>query len=480
MGQMIFVVIVPFLLLNAFVSQHAHAGTCGNGKAQFWEACDGPDLKGKSCAQIPGVKYKNGVLTCTKHCKLNTSGCFKPGPAAPFCGDGKVNALGEECDYNDLNGMTCHNLNPKFTEGNLTCKKRMCKFDTSDCHGCRNGIYEAKEQCDGLPVDPYAGPNVSCIDFGSYDGKVGCDAQACTFDFSKCIIPGDPYAKPPIPNQPADINLPKVGCGNWMVEAGETCDGLNVGGKSCKDLGYYGGKIGCNTDCKTYLKACYGNLLDPYGIPSDPDYVPTCGDGILDTTQGEVCDNAKVVPFYDYYPGKFLNLGGKTCKDVGYYGGMLKCSDDCKTFVKKGCFGNPSDPYGVPDDPDYVPVCGNGTLDKAQGELCDPPKNNPSYTSSTCAKLGFYGGITTCAANCQIDSSLCYGSIGDPYGGTQHCGDGKVDPGEACDGKVVVGCATLGYYSGDLLHKATCVGCKFFTASCKGWGNDPYGTPPGN
>ncbi|KIG18960.1 hypothetical protein DB30_06571 [Enhygromyxa salina] len=46
-------------------------------------------------------------------------------------------------------------------------------------------------------------------------------------------------------------------CGNGLIDDGEQCDGGNLGGFSCVDLGYSGGTLGCDMITCTYdASAC--------------------------------------------------------------------------------------------------------------------------------------------------------------------------------------------------------------------------------
>lgn len=67
-----------------------------------------------------------------------------------------------------------------------------------------------------------------------------------------------------------------------------------------------------------------------------------------------------------------------------------------------------------------VSICGDGII--VGGEQCDPgPPLN--LGGETCASLpGFDGGILSCDASCNFDTSGCY-----------FCGDGSINPGEICD-----------------------------------------------
>lgn len=116
---------------------------CGDGRAEGEEACDGADLKGKTCAAFAGgFAAANPILRCTDRCVLDASLCFPPAPppsAASVCGDGRAEGA-ETCDGADLKGMTCTSLgmNPN---GILKCNAR-CTLDTLMCfapNGSGNG-----------------------------------------------------------------------------------------------------------------------------------------------------------------------------------------------------------------------------------------------------------------------------------------------------------------------------------------------------
>ena len=45
-------------------------------------------------------------------------------------------------------------------------------------------------------------------------------------------------------------------CGDNIKDHGEQCDNLDLGGKSCTDLGYSGGTLGCSASCDFDFSAC--------------------------------------------------------------------------------------------------------------------------------------------------------------------------------------------------------------------------------
>jgi hypothetical protein len=95
------------------------------------------------------------------------------------------------------------------------------------------------------------------------------------------------------------------GCGNGVVNAGESCDGAALGDATCMSVVQRGGTLACNADCTFDVTGC-----DEYA----------CGDAVADP--GEACDGA--------------DLAGATCATVGFSGGGLTCDDSCN-LVTTGC-----------------------------------------------------------------------------------------------------------------------------------------------
>ncbi len=152
-----------------------------------------------------------------------------------------------------------------------------------------------------------------------------------------------------------------------------------------------------------------------------------CGDGFVDP--GEDCDQT---------------VQGMTCVSIGYYNplGTLSCNPNC-TYNTSDCGG----------------TCGDGTLDVADGEVCD----SVQLGSATCASLGYYGGVLACAGDCRgYDETDCAaaGRCGD---GVLHAGNGEV-----CDGDALAGqtCEGLGFQGGTLACRADCQ--SFDTSGCAG------------
>ncbi|MDY0004182.1 MAG: Ig-like domain-containing protein [Polyangia bacterium] len=193
-------------------------------------------------------------------------------------------------------------------------------------------------------------------------------------------------------------------CGNDLLEYPETCDGSDLGGLSCDSLGFVGGTLLCSVDCEPDTSQC-----------------ETCGNGAIDGD--EQCDGGE--------------LGGASCASLGLGTGDLACGAEC-LFDTSGC--------------SVQPVCSDGV---AQGaELCD----GDDLRSQTCASLGYGTGDLGCTGDCAWDLSGC-----------QWCGNGVADTDEDCEGEDLKesDCTDAGFDGGTLACAQNCV---FDTSLCHNCG----------
>ena len=109
------------------------------------------------------------------------------------------------------------------------------------------------------------------------DGRVDCEDSNC-------------WGTPECPDRE---------CGDNVADDDEACDGADLRDRTCLDLGYDGGTLGCDADCDLVVTGCIGDAV--------------CGNGIIDGA--EQCDGAA--------------LGDGTCSDFGFTSGAVTCDASC-------------------------------------------------------------------------------------------------------------------------------------------------------
>ena len=307
--------------------------------------------------------------------------CSGPNPpticsltAPPGCGDGKINQPSEQCDDgNTLAGDGCNGICQ--IEPNHVCPTpgQLCIVSFT----CGDGIVNPGEVCDE----------------GTFQSSPGCSADCKTQDPGYKCTPGQ-----------ACVAL--YVCGNGHIENGETCDPPSPGN-------------GCSATCQTEA----GWRCKPGSCSK----LPYCGDGIVQASSGEKCDEGKfqsspgcsadclsMDATCSCTPGQACVCQKPVCGD-----GIVQVGEQCddKNSSYPGCDAN------CKLEPGYecpfagapcVPKCGDGIL-VSPAEQCDP---------------GIASEAQACNADCSVkpgwacDTKSCHQTI---------CGDGKVEGTEGCD-----------------------------------------------
>ena len=160
--------------------------------------------------------------------------------APPGCGDGILNQAGEDCDDgNTIAGDGCNGACK--IEPNYVCPTpgKLCALSFK----CGDGVLNPGEACDE----------------GSYQGSPGCSSDCSVQDPGYRCDPGQQC-------------VAYVVCGNSRFESGETCDPPNPGN-------------GCSATCQREAGwSCK---------PGSCTKLAACGDGIVQASAGEVCDQGK-------------------------------------------------------------------------------------------------------------------------------------------------------------------------------------------
>ncbi len=146
-------------------------------------------------------------------------------------------------------------------------------------------------------------------------------------------------------------------------------DPFNCG--SCGNICYYPHAFASCVNGICQFDGCFDGYYNLDGnLDNGCEYFTQCGNGGIDINSNEECDRD--------------TLFGETCVSLGFFGGELSCTSDCK-FDTSNCWTES--------------VCGNGIV---QGdEQCD--LNN---IPTTCKALGYAGGTLSCK-DCKFDTSGC-------------------------------------------------------------------------
>lgn len=247
-------------------------------------------------------------------------------------------------------------------------------------NGCNNDNGSCQQSCVFLP--PYEF-ECQCFVGYSFDASQVCvDDDECS-DATNCAGTGEVCVNTPgsfacecdtgyVRTTSNTCVLPDALCGNGVLDTDEECE-TGLGCEACLCAAGY------SADPEGGLSCIFDTVA------------PTCGDGVLNQASEE-CD------------------------------GGLGCDSSCLCIVSTS---NNSLSYTPKNSIDCEPVivpgtCGDGVLNVAGGELCDPPGQG-------------------CSVSCICET----GFSADGRGGCRSnnpCGNGRIDPGEECEGGAANGC----------------------------------------
>ena len=203
-----------------------------------------------------------------------------PGTKNPSCGDGKADP-GEACDGDDLGGKTCKGLG--YDSGTLSCQAG-CKLDRSACKVASSGGRAFGQKCGGSWGS--CGSGLMCVLFNEGGNKEGYCTRECSSSLPCPSSPAGATCAFKVTSGkticgflcsatnttcPAGLSCtlskggyhycttdPPAQCGNGKRELAEECDGADVNKMSCKAFGYTGGTLKCTSACKLDKSNCTG------------------------------------------------------------------------------------------------------------------------------------------------------------------------------------------------------------------------------
>jgi fibro-slime domain-containing protein len=385
---------------------------CGNGVLEGDELCDDGNTVGDD--------------GCSADCAMVEDGfaCVRPGKecvAVPVCGNGK-RERGEACDDGNADALDGCDTTCQVESGFF------CSTPGSACVElvCGDGVRTPDEDCDdgtNLPDDGCddtcavrqgwrcntTGCQPICGD-GRVEGAEKCDDGArvsgdgCS---SACTI--EPFFNCTAVLHQTSVCTTTIACGNNILDPGEVCDPP--------------GTAGCKAGCKSFTPSTTppmcnngtvedGEGCDPPNVGNgcsatcqvEPGWTcptptqcfanPRCGDGNVDLSLGEQCENppAPQVPH------------------VG-------CGADCKAQPGYTCVG-----LTAADSLCYKPVCGDGVVQP--GEQCDDGNNG----------AGCVGCQLTAGWACPTEGAACIPKCGDGLKVTgEECDDGNKNDDDGCN-----------------------------------------------
>ena len=428
-------------------------------------ACDSEsdvDCTGGSCG--------NGLLDPGERCDPAVAP-GQIGSCPTGCDDGN------SCTVESINGAGCdarceYQVVTRCVAGDGCCPPGCSSVEDDDCSAsCGNGVIEAGETCDtAIAVGAEGACRENCDDqIACTEDKLvgsGCNVTCISSPITVCRLDQKDGCCPNGCTSATDADCP-VGCGNGVVETGETCDTAIAAGKegacpsACDDqvactvdrLAGGGCTVACShvsiTSCSTVKDGCC-----PVGCnsTSDPDCPVGCGNGVVDA--GETCDTA----IADNQAGACVkgcddNVACTADRIVGS-GCTAECSHSkittCST-VKDGCC-----PAGCnsQDDADCSPSCGDGVV--SPDETCDTaiaagkagacPSSCDDRDSCTTDQLVGSKCSAQCAfapiSRCSSTSDACCPASCDANTDVDCapvCGNGVVEHLERCDTKIPAG-----------------------------------------
>ncbi|MGE0400076.1 MAG: DUF4215 domain-containing protein [Kofleriaceae bacterium] len=283
---------------------------CGNLVMENGEDCDDGDREADAiCDENCHFTCGNGAFDTALGETCDTGITSGAGACPASCDDG------DACTSDVLAGSECtaaceYAVISAPVDGDGCCPAGANANTDNDCTAmCGNGILETGELCDTAIVAGAGSCPTACNDSESCTTDAlmsggSCQAR-CVFTAITTNTPGDGCCRPgTLPAQDSDCQ----GCGNGIVEIGETCD-----------TGIASGAGSCPTTC-TDANACTSNVLSnmgtctaactfpPITLPAnndgccpapaahannDNDCSPVCRNGVVEGT--EQCDDGNMI-----------------------------------------------------------------------------------------------------------------------------------------------------------------------------------------
>ena len=245
---------------------------CGDDSIAGDEVCDGTDLGGKQCADLGG--YLGGTLACAADCaSLDVSGCeVDPLAALVVLNEltsrgaltGPYTDLGDAIELYNAGGGDADLTGWKLSDDPTFPLEKTYVFPPGST--LKGGAYLVLVEIDAVTLEgqlPFgiSASNEETLTLADANGVMADQlvVQGADAERSYCRLPDGTGAWQTCDQTLGAANAAaSATCGNAKVEPGEDCDGADVGGKTCADLGlgFSGGTLGCSGMCTFDASKC--------------------------------------------------------------------------------------------------------------------------------------------------------------------------------------------------------------------------------